>query len=352
VLIAVPQVKEAEAVERRLSGLAEKAALRVLIYDPEDSATFPPFHRSLLATLTLRFPALGSGRVGGYTAGDPYNPQPSQVPQIHAFVSLYALNPSAPSQPGALPALPTLVAPSPSGKTPTLVSLYPSTSVLTSPDTFASQVLTSNHKLLAANLSAASNARVVSVYVGQVNLPTLPAIITEGRALSRRELARQRLRESATTPTATISLLKDMLLGSLSSFYHSVLYTLGVGPAAQDYSAFESRFLWVLKSRCRSNYYIGQRSFLPSTLSLLPTPILPRVLALLPPMPSETGPAPPPPPKAFSEKRSVSTSRSAASSSDHEGGEDLASSVHTAGSNQSSADSGSGLDGSWVGLEA
>jgi hypothetical protein len=48
----------------------------------------------------------------------------------------------------------------------------------------------------------------------------------------------------------------------------------------------------------------------------------------------------------------VSTSRSAASSSDHEGGEDLASSVHTAGSNQSSADSGSGLDGSWVGLEA
>jgi len=36
VIVAVPQVKEAEALERRLSGLNEKSALRVLIYDPED----------------------------------------------------------------------------------------------------------------------------------------------------------------------------------------------------------------------------------------------------------------------------------------------------------------------------
>jgi hypothetical protein len=36
VIVAVPQVKEAEGLERRLSGLPEKSALRVLIYDPED----------------------------------------------------------------------------------------------------------------------------------------------------------------------------------------------------------------------------------------------------------------------------------------------------------------------------
>lgn len=36
VIVAVPQVKEAENLERRLSGLEEKSALRVLIYDPED----------------------------------------------------------------------------------------------------------------------------------------------------------------------------------------------------------------------------------------------------------------------------------------------------------------------------
>lgn len=36
VIVAVPQVKEAESLERRLSGLEERSALRVLIYDPED----------------------------------------------------------------------------------------------------------------------------------------------------------------------------------------------------------------------------------------------------------------------------------------------------------------------------
>lgn len=36
VIVAVPQVKEAESLERRLSGLQERSALRVLIYDPDD----------------------------------------------------------------------------------------------------------------------------------------------------------------------------------------------------------------------------------------------------------------------------------------------------------------------------
>ena len=38
VIVAVPQIKEAEGLERRLSGLEEKSALRVLIYDPEDAS--------------------------------------------------------------------------------------------------------------------------------------------------------------------------------------------------------------------------------------------------------------------------------------------------------------------------
>lgn len=40
VLIAVPQVKDAESVERRLSGLEERSGLRVLIYNPEDVSRF------------------------------------------------------------------------------------------------------------------------------------------------------------------------------------------------------------------------------------------------------------------------------------------------------------------------
>jgi hypothetical protein len=36
VIIAVPDVEDAEALEKRLSPLEQKSALRVLIYDPND----------------------------------------------------------------------------------------------------------------------------------------------------------------------------------------------------------------------------------------------------------------------------------------------------------------------------
>lgn len=36
VLVAVPRVDDAEALEKRLARLDERSALRVLIYDPED----------------------------------------------------------------------------------------------------------------------------------------------------------------------------------------------------------------------------------------------------------------------------------------------------------------------------
>lgn len=356
VIVAVPHVKEAEALERRLSGLNEKGALRVLIYDTDDATTFPPFHRSLLATLTLRFPAPASSSSGGsggqYAASDPYNPQPSHIPHIHAFISLYPLNPSPPSQPGALPALPTLVQPGPSGHIPMLVTLYPSSASLVTPDSFSSQVLTTNHQLLGANLSAATNSRVVSVYLGQITLPSLPAIITDGRALSRRELAKQRLRESANSPTAAFSIVRDLFASSLQGVYRTIANALGIGAASRDYAMFENRILRILKSNYGSNYYVGQRSWLAHRLAGLPPRAIPRVLAVMPPMPSETGPAPPPPPKSAggrSTRSSANGSRSA-SSSDHEA-EDLVSSIHTAGTTQSSADS-SGLEGSWVGLDS
>lgn len=343
VIVAVPLVKEAEALERRLSGLQEKGALRVLIYDTDDSTTFPPFHRSLLATLTLRFPAPAAKTKSPQTTGDPYSSKQSLVPRIHAFISLYPLNPAPPSQPSALPALPTLMSPDVTGHVPRFITVYPSSSGLANPDSFGSQVLAHNHKLLATNLTAASGARSISVYVGNITLPSLPAIITEGRALSRRELARQRLHESMTSATAAVSVFRDLFFGTFSSISRSVLYTLGLGAASRDWSMFESRFLSVLKSSHRDTYYLGQRSWLPRTLAMLPSSALPRVMNVVQ-LPNETGPAPAPPPKTAH----IPTSGSA-SSSDHEG-EDLVSSIHTAGTTQSSASSG--LEGSWVGLDA
>lgn len=343
VIVAVPLVKEAEALERRLSGLQEKGALRVLIYDTDDSTTFPPFHRSLLATLTLRFPAPAFKNKGPQTTGDPYSSKQALVPRIHSFISLYPLNPAPPSQPSALPALPTLMSPDANGHTPRFITIYPSSSRLANPDSFGSQVLAYNHRLLATNLTAASGARSISVYVGNITLPSLPAIITEGRALSRREQARQRLHESMTSATAAVSVFRDLFFGTFSSISRSVLYTLGLGAASRDWSMFESRFLRALKSSYGDTYYLGQRSWLPRTLALLPSSALPRVMNVVQ-LPSETGPAPAPPPKTAHIPASGS-----ASSSDHEG-EDLVSSIHTAGTTQSSASSG--LEGSWVGLDA
>ncbi len=42
VIVAVPQIEDAEQLERRLT-LDEKSALRVLIYDPEDVRIYPIF---------------------------------------------------------------------------------------------------------------------------------------------------------------------------------------------------------------------------------------------------------------------------------------------------------------------
>ncbi|WWD17395.1 hypothetical protein CI109_101836 [Kwoniella shandongensis] len=372
VLVAVPNTKDADSIERRLSGLEEKSALRVLIYDPDDTTTFPPFHRSLLATLTLRFPVSGK-----YPAGDPYNPQPAHLPHIHAFLSLYSLNPSPPSQPGGLPALPTLLAPNADGTVPSLINFYPSASVLTTPNTFASQVLTSNHVLLGKNLVASSSASVVSVYVGDINLPTLPAILSGGKTLTRRQQAKERLLQDSSA-TAKVSIIRDFIFGSVGAFYGKIIGTLGFGSAIKEYSTFEHRVLRIIKSSHidrysahGNRYAIGHRSFLPLFISdlRLPVPLLPRLLSILPTMPSATGPGLPPLAKGLNSRESTSQNKekstsatattptsASASSSDHEGGEDLASSIHTGTSASSrggiDSESSGGLEGSWVGLDS
>jgi hypothetical protein len=393
VLVAVPRVEDAEAMERHLAGLEERSALRVLIYDPEDVSrhaasalaawiahsrwithslcscprrasvltvqptTFPPFHRSLLATLTLRFLAPSSGKY----AGDPYNPQPAHVPHIHAFVSLYPMNPSPPSQPGALPALPTLLAPnSGSGAAPRLITLYPSSSVLTMPDSFASQVLTTTHHLLGRNLAVMSNAKVVSVYVGDITLPhTHSMLLGGGKQVSRRQQAKEQLQQASTT--RKVSIIRDYVWGSFAAVFKTVAYKIGFGSYGRDYACFEQRFLGILKSQHRTQYAVGQYSYLSHFVSRIPVPLLPYALSVLPALPHPTGPLSSGHGLTASRKAAGGKAASAASasSSDHEGGEDLASSIHTTRTTSSrgqpdseSGGSGTGLEGSWVGLDA
>ncbi|WVQ72609.1 hypothetical protein IAR50_002167 [Cryptococcus sp. DSM 104548] len=364
VLVAVTNNRDAQSLERRLSSLEERAALR--------STTFPPFHRSLLATLTLRFPVTGK-----YAAGDPYNPQPTQLAHIHAFLSLYPLHPDPPSQPGALPAMPTLVAPNADGSLPALINFYPSGSVPTTPNTFASQVLTSNHRLLGKNLAASSpGARIISIYVGDVDLPTLPAILSHGKTLTRRQLAKERLAQDS-TPKQKVSVIGDYLFGTFRAVFGTIIGTVGLGSTVREYATFEKSILRIIKSSYGQKYYVGQSSFFPLFLSQLPIPghLLPSLLSYLPSLPSPTGPPLPDHPKATRSKLNTarpasrdadsereSEKTSAEEGSEHESaGEDLVSSIHTGTSlgsergmsSESSEGAGSsGLEGSWVGLDS
>lgn len=230
--------------------------------------------------------------------------------------------------------------------------------MLPTPETFANQLVTHNHQLLGKNLSAASKARIVSVYVGDVVLPSLPAIISEPKSLSRREKARMELQNSAAGTAKKVSIISDYVFGGLSALYSTILGRLGIGAAAKDYVQFERKILKVLRSSsyAGNRFTVGQYSYLSLALSRAPLPALPYLISCLPVLPAATGPMPPLPPKSLSTPREKTST--SASSSDHEGGDDLASSIHTGTSASSkveggyeSSASGTGLDGSWVGLD-
>lgn len=228
--------------------------------------------------------------------------------------------------------------------------------------------------LLGRNLAASSGARIVSIYVGDVDLPTLPAILSHGRTLSRRQIAKERLAQVA-SPQQKVSIIRDYIYGSFNAVFSAVIGTLGLGTAVRDYKTFEKGVLRAIKSSHGRLFFIGQRSFLPFFVAHLPipSPFLPPLLAYLPAMPSCTGPVASEPVKSAGYKNKTSmakqgdTSRqdsngekerlSASEGSEHEAGEDLVSSVHTGTSTSSrgvcseSSEGASGLGGSWVGLD-
>lgn len=289
------------------------------------------------------------------------------MPRIHAFISLYPLHPNPSSQPGALPALPTLLAAEHNrGKAPKLITLYPSSSILATPDSFATQLLAANHLLLSRNLVASSASKIVSVYLGNLELPNLQVML--GEQASHRPGVPQRGRGILEVARAHVS----HVLSVGKRFYSLAMSNLGIGAAAQDYGSFEKHLLWIIKARFGTQYHFGQYSWLPFILASLPLPVLPRILSVLPIMPNTAAEPPfhstqslPVPRKQFSTARPAARSPGSTSSSEHDSGEDLATSFHsragaasghTATSRPDSRSrlSGKGkeLDESWIGLEA
>lgn len=256
-----------------------------------------------------------------------------------------------------------------------LVTLYPSGSVLVQPDSFASQILTANHRLLGKNLAAFSSSRIVSVYVGHLNLPPLHQIINNVRLLIHRLTFTERWRICSTYEK--IFVVKDAVVSAFSGLYSGVAGRLGLGPSAKDYKHFERKILRILKSNHGTKFSVGQYPRLPFLLSHVSPWILAPLLRVLPNLPGATGPLNasvqglPAPRKPLSSAASATTSTSArksgnaatdsASSSDHESGEDLASSLHslhstrsgvTASSRGESSGSGAAMEDSWAHLDA
>lgn len=176
--------------------------------------------------------------------------------------------------------------------------------------------------------------------------------------MSRREKAKAELHNSAISTAKKVSIIRDYVFGGLSSLYYNLMGRLGVGVAGRDYIQLERKILKVLRSSKYSGdrFSIGQYSYLLLALSRAPQSMMYPFLFCLPTVPAASGPELPLPPKSLGTPREKTST--SASSSDHEGNDDLASSIHTGTSASSkveagyeSSASGTGLDGSWVGLD-
>ena len=255
-----------------------------------------------------------------------------------------------------------------------LVTLYPSGSVLVQPDSFASQVLTRNHRLLSENLAVSSSARIVSVFVGHLNLPPLHQMISNVRLMIYRFSLKDKWHQASVL--GKVSVAKDALIMGLGHVYASITGRLGIGAAAKDYQHFERRILKILKSRHGSLHTVGQYPLVPFALTRISPILLPWVLRVAPTLPGPTGPLyasvqglPAPRKPLISKANTDSTplrgngpktksAPTSASSSDHESGEDLASSIHSMHSGQTTSSRGADssqsgvMEESWAHLDA
>ena len=224
---------------------------------------------------------------------------------------------------------------------------------MATPDSFASQLLTDNHLLLQRNLIASTRGTFISIFVGHLQLPPLVQMMMRHVRPNAHDVS-FRLQMKQASAIGKLNVIKDFVLGGLGRTWHNITGYLGVGFAAQDYKYFERCILRALKSRYPGDQAIGQYSLLSLAMRDIHPRWLDRFLAFLPIMPGATGPlseAVPGLPAPRMPLTSVSSANSSNSGSDHEGGEDLASSRHTVTSDESgSGGSGTGLDASWVGV--
>ena len=226
--------------------------------------------------------------------------------------------------------------------------------MIVTPDSFASQLLTVNHLLLQRNLIASARGSFASIFIGHLQLPQLTQMLLNDR--SRVNHSMFEVHTQPASQTGKLLSFKDQLLNVIGTGWSTITAVFGLGKGAQDYAHFERCILKALKSSKRTVYTVGQYSTLALCVRSIHPRHMERALAYLPTMPGATGPLSitahglSEPHHSLIPVRSTTNS---SSESDHDGGEDLASSRHTVTSDEDgSGGSVTGLDASWVGVES
>ncbi|KAJ9109141.1 hypothetical protein QFC21_000469 [Naganishia friedmannii] len=275
VFVAVPRAKDADELERKVKANEKIKAkglgvvFRVLVYDPADSTSLEPFHRSLWASLTLRYPsstlAISPSIRATHPPGDPYAPEPTHLASLHSIISLYALHPSPdPSlgQGGRLPAIPSFVHPplknsagqvierpsegkgmgrSIGGKNlPSLITLHHAMGLLPIPSNFAEQLLTSTNLLLAKNVGIMNpSMRITNVGIGEIDYYS--SIVAHSFT--------QTLNE---TEPGVMRFLRPIWTG-----LKTALGFVGIGQDAKEWKVVEQKLLRIVKHNHSGTYNIG-----------------------------------------------------------------------------------------------
>ena len=226
--------------------------------------------------------------------------------------------------------------------------------MIVTPDSFASQLLTVNHLLLQRNLIASARGSFISIFIGHLQLPQLSQMLLTDRSGFSQSVFGAHAQPAS--GRGRLLCLKNQLLTGIGAAWSTIATVFGIGKGAQDYAHFETCILQALKSSKRTVYTVGQYSILALYVRAIHPRNIERALAYLPTMPGATGPLSAAVHGLCEPRHSLISDRSATNSSsesDHEAGDDLASSRHTVTSDEDgSGGSGTGLDASWVGVES
>jgi hypothetical protein len=136
-----------------------------------------------------------------------------------------------------------------------LITMYPSSSILTSPTSFAAQLLTSAHRLLSRNLAVTHRAlghRIIDVSLGAVVFPSLNVSSGASTPVSKRQQAQEDAQRSLTLAKAS------SVWTTITQAFSRVIAGIGIGQGSADWQIVERQLLKIVARRPSGRYAVGK----------------------------------------------------------------------------------------------